>query len=128
MFDLKTAMVAQVVSRLRVDGLDLDRKAAALILRDFGDGSLMRWPAVRAQLTQADDGWLYVQWRGLADAVAASDPGLAYLSSSARGALELAVALATGRPIVGLGSTLCRFDQSNAAVVYHALSIPLHLS
>lgn len=124
--DLATAPTSEVAARLRVQGLDLDKQAAALILRDFGGGSLLEWPALRAHLTQADDGWVYVQWRALADAVAANHEGLVYLSSSAHGALELVVALATGRPIPDLGRLLCRFDPTNAAAVHRALSVPLH--
>jgi hypothetical protein len=115
-----------VATRVRVVGLDLDKQAAALILRDFGGGSLLEWPAIRAHLQQ-EDGSIYVRWRTLADAVEAEDKGLIYLSSSAHGALGLAVALATGRPVADLGRVLCRLDQGNAAVVQRALSIPLRM-
>lgn len=123
--DLGAVSPEEIAARLRVDGLNLDRQAAVWILRDFGGGSILEWPAIRTHLTQDDEGWVYVRWRNLADAVEAEDQGLVYLSSSARGALELALALATGRPVADLGSVLCRLDWSNATVVRHALSFPL---
>jgi hypothetical protein len=123
--DLATAPTAEVAARLQVQGLDLDRQGGVLILRDFGGGSLLEWPVIREHLTQGDDGWVYVRWGQLGGAVAAEDERLVYLSSSARGALDLAVALATGRPVADLGQVLCRFDSGNAAAVSQALSYPL---
>lgn len=124
--DLTTATVREVADRIQVAGLDLDVKAGAFIMRGFGGGSLLEWAAIRAHLYQDERGRIYVRWRSLGEAIDANDEGLMYLSSSARGALELAVALATGRPVSDLGRLLCRFDRSNAEVVRCAVAIPLH--
>lgn len=125
MFDIATARIYEIRAGLRIDGLDLDQQAATMIVRDFGGGSLLEWGSIREHVYVYSDG-LFVQWRNLGDAYDKGDGDFVYLSSSARGALDLALALATLRPIKDLGSVLCRFDSSNSAVVLRALSIPLH--
>jgi hypothetical protein len=139
MIDVRTAAQAALAAALRHTHRndDLNRQAAIAILTGFNGGSLLEHAGLRACL-HADPEGLSAQWRELCAALdaaelAGSDPApesarwIGYLSSSAFGALRLAVGLATGRQIDRLGDILCRFDRTNGQVVLDALGIALHV-
>lgn len=135
--DISTMKPSEIATYLKQSGHDLDVQAGVAILRGFGDGSLLEWPAITRNLVE-EDGYLFMKWRQLANAYeTAMGPspddretrdGFIYLSTSAHSALQLAIALATGREVEDLGRKLCGFSSGNARVIADAIAICLHLT
>jgi len=113
---------------LIVRPMDLDRQAAVMIIRDFGEGSLLHWPEIRKFIARSLQGGLFIDWAGLAVERRTGWPhGQPPLSESASGILALAIGLATGSPVEGLGRILAKMDHQNGPAILRGLARALHV-